>query len=157
VKRNLKLLLGNTILEEGEVRSGTILTVVQQGDHAIGIHALTSVEFVVLEVTEDLLDKNGSVLLKDGDTLRVGFIQLDLKSLHVTLDVGHVRLLIESGFDKTRGVDNVVDGLRSGISTFIITTLSRRVGSNINIVIRDGDELTVDFESNIIDFIDGLL
>jgi hypothetical protein len=54
-------------------------------------------------------------------------------------------------------VDNVVDGLRSGISTFIITTLSRRVGSNINVVIRDGDELTVDFESNIIDFLDGLL
>lgn len=163
-KDTYQLLLLKTILEEGEVGGDTIITVVQETDHTLGIHRLTNEEFVVLEkrrrewlirrdtkvlamdmdiyleVTQDLLDESSSTLFEGRDTLRVGFLELLLQSLHVTLDVAHVGLLVKGSLGKTERVDNVVDGLSRLLNTFV-TTFSRGVGTDINITFLDSDHL----------------
>ena len=69
----------------GDVRSGTILTVVEEDDHSIGIHRLANEELVVLEVADDLLGVGGGTLLESGDILVAAAV-----ALHGLLDLLHV-------------------------------------------------------------------
>jgi hypothetical protein len=81
--------LFDTVLPESEVWGGTVLSVVlfistrsidtgeiayKESDHSLGVHALSNVEFVVLEVTNDLLGEGSGVLLESGNSLRVGLL-----------------------------------------------------------------------------------
>lgn len=54
---------------------------------------------------------------------------LDL--LDVLLEVAHVGLLVERGFDKAERVDNVDGGFGGVISTLVTTILSRGVGTDV--------------------------
>jgi len=49
-----KLDLFETILPECEIWGNTILTVIEKGDHTIGVHRLTRVEFKVFEIRHNL-------------------------------------------------------------------------------------------------------
>lgn len=98
---------------------------------------------IYLEVGNDLLDKSGSLLLKFGNTVRVGFLELSLDGLHVTLDIGHVGLLVEGGLGQTERVDDVVNSLGVGLNTFVTTILSRGVGTDIDITFGNSDHLSV--------------
>lgn len=84
-RENLNLHLGETVLPDGNEGGDTILTVVEEDDHAIGVHGLASEELVVLEVGDDLLGVSGSTLLESGDLLSGGtlLLELGLDSLHV--------------------------------------------------------------------------
>jgi hypothetical protein len=93
-----------------------------------------------LEVGNDLLDKSSSLLLKLRNTVRVGCLELGLDSLHVTLDVGHVRLLVEGSLSETERVDDVVNSLGSRLGT-LIGFFSRGVSANVNITLSDSDHL----------------
>jgi hypothetical protein len=80
--------LFDTVLPESEVWGGTVLSVVllsvlstgqggiayKESDHSLGVHALSNVEFVVLEVTNDLLGEGSGVLLESGDSVGVGLL-----------------------------------------------------------------------------------
>lgn len=104
----LDLHLGETVLPNNDIGSGTVLTVVEEDNpedfklannlayttnnwtnylHGIGIHALASVELVILEVGDQLiLDKVGSASLESLDLLGglASLLELSLDSLHVT-------------------------------------------------------------------------
>lgn len=67
-------------------------------------------------------------------------MELGLDSLHVTLDVSHIGLLVEGSLSKTERVDNVVDGLGRGLGT-LFGVFSRGVGTNIDITFSDSDHL----------------
>jgi hypothetical protein len=84
-RENLNLHLGETVLPDGNVGGDTVLTVVEEDDHAIGVHGLASEELVVLEVGDDLLGVTGSTLLESGDFLGGGalLLELGLDHLHV--------------------------------------------------------------------------
>lgn len=132
------------VLPHGEVRGDTVLSVVlengisiscvsimqithKEADHAVGVHALSDVELVVLEVGNNFLGEILSALLESSHSVGVGLLELRLDGLHVALKVGKVRLrsavsasfvcaelqiphlLVErSGLESER-VDNVVD------------------------------------------------
>ena len=64
----------------------------KETDHALGVHALTNEELVVLEVADDLLGEGLSALLEGRDTLGVCLLEVGLNGLHVALKVGKVRL-----------------------------------------------------------------
>lgn len=150
------------VLPHGEVRGDTILSVVlengisiscvhyadthKEADHAIGVHALSDVELVVLEVGNNLLGEILSALLESSNSVGVGLLELRLDGLHVALKVGKVRLrsvvsaslvcaelqlpylLVErSGLESER-VDNVVD-LLCTLLEGLGGLLSRRVTS----------------------------
>ena len=66
----------------------------EQGDHSLGVHALSDVELVVLEAADDLLGKVLCALLESRDSLRVGLGELGLNGLHVALEVGEVGLTL---------------------------------------------------------------
>ena len=51
----LVLLLFDAILEKDEIRSGLVLAVVHQDDHALGIHLLAEKETEVVEILQNLL------------------------------------------------------------------------------------------------------
>jgi hypothetical protein len=95
---------------------------------------------IYLEVGNDLLDKSGSLLLEFGNTVRVGFLKLTLDGLHVTLDIGHVGLLVEGSLGQTEGVDDVVDSLGRRLGS-LLTVFSGGVGTDINITFGNGDHL----------------
>jgi len=73
------------VLPEGDEGGGSILAVVHQDDHSIGVHGFAHVEVVVLEAADDLLGETLSALLEGRDVLRgsvlLGHLRLD--SLHV--------------------------------------------------------------------------
>merc|ERR1712032_830555 len=139
----LDLDLLHSILPEGEVRGRSVLSVVQQGDHTLWVHALSDVELVVLEVGDNLLGELLGTLLESRDTVRVGLLELGLDSLHVTLEVGEVGLLVERSALETERVDNVVD-LLGTIGHGLLHLLGGRVSSNVNITLLDEDHGTVD-------------
>lgn len=64
----------------------------KEADHAVGVHALSDVELVVLEVGNNLLGEILSALLEGSDSVGVGLLELSLDGLHVALKVGKVRL-----------------------------------------------------------------
>ena len=59
--------------------------VVEEGNHAVGVHALASVELVVLEVADNLLRESLSGLLELINLIRAGLLELGLDGLHVRL------------------------------------------------------------------------
>jgi hypothetical protein len=69
----------------------------EENDHSLGVHALSDVEFVVLEVTDNLLGKLLSTLLESSDSVGVAGLELSLDGLHVTLEVGKVGLEVSCG------------------------------------------------------------
>ena len=75
-RENLNLHLGKTVLPDGNEGGDTVLAVVEEDDHAIGVHGLASKELVVLEVGDDLLGETGSALLEGGDLLGRGALGL---------------------------------------------------------------------------------
>jgi len=81
----LDLHLGQTVLPDGNVRSDTILAVVEEDDHAIRVHRLADEEFVVLEATNYLLSEGTSLGLEVFDLFVGGalFLELRLDRLHI--------------------------------------------------------------------------
>lgn len=145
--RFLDLLLLDTVLPEDEVRSSTVLSVVEEGDHSIGVHGLTSVEVVVLEVGDNLLGVSLGSLLEGLDLIGLVLGEVGLDSLHVTLEVGEVRLLVETSGLESERVNDVVDGLDIGIGS-VLGVLGGGVGSNVDVTIGNLDHGTVDLVDN---------
>ena len=85
-------------------------------------------EFVVLEVTNDLLRKGLSTLFEGLNLIGAGLLELRLDRLHVVLKVGEVGLLVELGRLETERVDDVVDG-DGTLLEGLLTLLRRRVGT----------------------------
>lgn len=75
--RDLDLHLLETMLPDGDVRGSTILAVVEEDDHAVGVHGLASEEFIVLEVANDLLGVAGSLGLELLDGSLIGTLGLE--------------------------------------------------------------------------------
>lgn len=51
--RNLDLGLLEAVLPDNDVRGGAVLAVVEEDNHAVGVHGLAGVELPVLELGED--------------------------------------------------------------------------------------------------------
>ena len=102
-------------------------------------------EFIVLEISNNLLRKVGRALFECCYTVRLGLLQLRFDRLHVTLyprlilhklsngdvaylEIGQEALLVEPGRLKTERVDDVVD-LRRTVLECLITLLGRGVGA----------------------------
>ena len=81
----LDLHLGQAMLPDGDVGSDTILAVVEENHHAIGVHALSDEELKVLEVADDLLSIGLRTLFELGDEGVIGAV-----CLHDFLDLLHV-------------------------------------------------------------------
>ena len=147
--RKLNLHLGETVLPDSDEGGDTVLAVVEENDHAIGVHGLAGVELVVLEVGDNLLGVAGGTLLESGDLLGGGtlLLELGLDRLHVawdlvrnilklkfglalTLEVGQVALLVEAGLVQTERVDDIDPGLERVIST-LLGLLSGSVGTGV--------------------------
>lgn len=100
--------------------------------HSVGVHGLANKELVVLEVGNDLLGVGRGAGLKGLDVLVAGTLGLHglLDLLHVGLEVGEVRLLVELGLIETERVDDIDDGL--GLVVVVLgSVLSRGVGANV--------------------------
>jgi hypothetical protein len=151
----LNLHLGETVLPENDVGGGTILTEVEEGDHAIGILGLAGVELEVLEVGEEsLLDPGLGVLLKlsNGGLITL-LLELGLDGLHVALKVGEVGLLVERGALKTERVDDVVD-LDGTILELLLGLLGGSVGTSVDLDGTLNDHGAVNLEDSTIDLLD---
>lgn len=102
-------------------------------------------EFIVLEISNNLLRKVGRALLECCYTVRLGLLQLRFDRLHVTLyprsilhklsngnvaylEIGQEALLVEPGRLKTERVDDVVDGDHAVLNG-ILSFLRGRVGT----------------------------
>ena len=92
----------------GRVPSSTY-PVVEEGNHAIRIHGFTGVEIEVLEVAKEFFGIGRGSLLKGFDAVRVDLLEFSLDCFHVTLDMNHIGLLVESSRLESEGVDNIVD------------------------------------------------
>lgn len=100
--------------------------------HSVGVHGLANKELVVLEVGNDLLGVGRGAGLKGLDVVVAGTLGLHglLDLLHVGLEVGEVRLLVELGLVETERVDDIDDGL--GLVVVVLgSVLSRGVGANV--------------------------
>jgi hypothetical protein len=82
---HLNLHLSQAVLPDSNVRGDTILAVVEEDDHAVGVHRLAGEELVVLEVANDLLGKALGLGLEILDLCLVGALCLEglLYGLHV--------------------------------------------------------------------------
>lgn len=134
------------MLPNSDERSGTVLTVVEEDNHAIGVHGLASQELVVLEVGDDLLGESLSTLLKRLDLVRVVLLEVCLDLLHVacaksvvlevawvglcTLEVSEVALLIKVGLVQAERVDNIDDGGLRILGT-LLSLLGGRIGASV--------------------------
>ena len=137
------------MLPDGDVGGDAVLAVVEEDNHAIGVHGLASEELEVLEVGDDLLGEGGSTLLEGGDLLGGGtlLLELSLDGLHVawgsvstggsrcgvvilTLEVGEVALLVELGLVETERVDDIDLGLDVVVGT-LLGLLSGSVGTSV--------------------------
>jgi hypothetical protein len=110
-----------------------ILTVVEEDDHAIGVHGLAGEELPVLEGTDNLLGESLSTSLELLNLLVRGAVGLHglLDLLHVLLEVTEVRLLVEGGLVEAERVDDVDGGGGGILSTLVTTVLSGRVGTDV--------------------------
>lgn len=71
IERRLNLLHLDTGIPDHDVGGDTILTVVEEDNHTLGVHGLTSVEVELLDVGEDgLLDEGLGLALPLLDRLR---------------------------------------------------------------------------------------
>ena len=64
-----------------------VLAVVEERNHAIGIHFFANVELIVLEVGNDLLGEGLSTLFEGLHTFRLVLLKVSLNGLHVALHV----------------------------------------------------------------------
>lgn len=73
------------MLPDGNVGCDTILAVVEEDDHAIGVHGLAGEELVVLEVADDLLSVARGLGLEvlDGGLVSALLLEAILDCLHV--------------------------------------------------------------------------
>lgn len=114
---SLDLLFLNSILEDPEVWSHSVLLKEHQEDHAVRIHLRRSEnsksqvyrfsleELEVVELGKDLvLHKGLHFLLEGSDTIGVGLLQLVHQGLHVPLDVSHISLLIKACLLQSVGI-----------------------------------------------------
>jgi len=69
--------------------------VVEKGDHAIGIHGFTGVEFKIFEVCDDFLGIDLSSFFKGFDTVRLRLREFSLDGFHVAFEISQIRLLVE--------------------------------------------------------------
>lgn len=124
---------GAGILSKNCVRSYSVLTVVEEDDHAVRVHGLASEELEVLEVGNDLLGETGSAGLESLDLVVRGTVGLHglLDLLHVLLEVAEVGLLVERGLVEAERVDNVDDGGGLVVGTLVTTVLSGGVGTDV--------------------------
>jgi hypothetical protein len=82
---SLNLHLLETVLPDGNVGGDTVLAVVEEDNHTVGVHGLASIELVVLEVGDDLLGEAGSLGLEllDGSLISALVLESLLDGLHV--------------------------------------------------------------------------
>lgn len=102
------------ILEDVEVRINLFSLVELEENDSFWGHGLSSVEFIIIEVAQNFLNESSGSYKKVKkwlltkafkkhtchewlDTVWVGGLEVSLNSLHVSLDVGSVRLLIKEG------------------------------------------------------------
>jgi len=169
----LDLLLLDTVLPDGHKWRDTVLTVVEQHNptahvsthtsrghdrshlHSVGVHGLADKELVVLEVGNDLLRVSLRTRLELLDRLVAGAVGLHslLDLLHVRLQVGEVRLLVELGLVQSERVDDIDDLLRR-IFGGLLTLLSGRVAANVEALASDGDLLAVGLVDGAVDFLE---
>ena len=85
------------MLPDCNVRSDTVLTVVEEDDHAVGVHGLAGEELVVFEVANDFLGVGSGLGLKVLDGGIIGTLGLEglLDCLHVACSLSVLRYLKE--------------------------------------------------------------
>lgn len=105
-----------------------VLAVVEERNHAIGIHFFANVELIVLEVGNDLLCERGRALLEGGYSIGLALLELGLDCLHVSLEVREEGLFVERRRLETERVDNVVE-LRGTLLEGLIRLLGGGVGA----------------------------
>lgn len=102
--------------------------VVEKGDHPIGIHGFTGVEFKIFEVCDNFLGIGRGSFFKSFDTVRIRLPELSLDDFHVALEISQIGLLVECGGLESEGMDDVVN-LSSPVLQSILLLLSRRVSA----------------------------
>jgi hypothetical protein len=157
-RKTLTYLL-QSILPVDHVRGDTVLSVVHQDDHTLGVHRLSNEELVVLEVSDQLLGEGLSGSLESREPCLGGLVsglgslsEGRLELLHVALQVGQVGLLVERGRGESERVDNVVDGLATVLEGFLLL-FGGRVGADVDVTFGDDHHLGVDFVGDVIDFL----
>jgi hypothetical protein len=100
-----------SILEEDEIRSRSILTIIQQNDHGIRIHFISSIELPIFEIADNFLGIVLCGFLKGTNTVGISLGEMGLDSLHVSLQICQVRFLVEGRGGETHAVDDIVDSL----------------------------------------------
>jgi hypothetical protein len=110
-----------------------ILAVVEEDDHAVGVHGLAGEELPVLERADNLLGEGLGTSLELLDLLVRGVVGLHLllDGLHVMLEGSKVGLLVEGGLVEAERVNNVDDGGGVILGTLVTTILSGGVGTDI--------------------------
>jgi hypothetical protein len=139
-----------------DIRRDTILTIIQQQDHGVRVHALADKELKVLEAADNLLGVAAGLGLKVLDLVVGGAIRLErlLDLLHVGLEVGEVRLLVEAGGLQPEGVRDVVDRLGAVLDVVVGGLLARRVRANVHVhALADGDGLALDLVHDAVDLL----
>jgi hypothetical protein len=150
---SLNLHLLETVLPDGHEGGNTVLAVVEEDDHAVGVHGLAGEELVVLEVGNDLLGVarslglevlNGGVVGALGletllDGLHVAYDRLALGMLtgtgvHRTLEVCEVALLVEASLVQAERVDDV-NLLLSRVLGTLLLLLGGSIGTSVCIVL----------------------
>ena len=102
--------------------------IVEEGDHAIGIHGFTGVEFIILEIGDNLFSVGCSPLFEGLDPIGFRLLEFSLDGLHVTLEVSQIRLLVERGGLESEGVDDIIN-LRGSVLESLFLLLSRGIGT----------------------------
>ena len=146
--------MSRTILDKLVLRAPNKECRFQDYSHSIWVHGLAGEKLVVLEVSNDLLGKVLCALLELLDRLLVGtvLLQLVLDSLHVSLEVAEVALLVECGLIETEGVDNIDHGLCRVIGT-LLGLLSGSIGTGVDIDWADGDFAAVGLVCDTVDLL----
>ena len=146
----LNLHLLETVLPDGDEWGDTVLAVVEEDNHAVGVHGLAGEELVVLEVGDDLLGVALGLGLKVLDGGLVGTLGLEslLDCLHVacwqsvlggsgccascsrTLEVCEVALLVEARLVQAERVDDVDLGLDRVVGTLLLL-LGGSIGTSV--------------------------
>ena len=134
--------------------------------HAVVVHRLSEVEFVVLEVGADDLGEVGLDLGLDGLDLIITLsllLQLRDNALQVCLELRGVVLLaavkrsarvLVAEVLQTEGVDDVVDLSDLVIGTLLVAALGRGVSTDIERFTADVDHGAVDFVDDIVDVLE---
>jgi len=155
-----------SVLEEDEVRSSSILTIIQQNNHGLRIHFISGEELPVLEAGDNLLGIVLCGLLEGTNAVGLLLCEMSLDFLHVSLQVCQVGFLVEGCGLETHAVNDVVDCLDSvfelipatilcgGIGALVVKTHDERENTDIDIsALFYLDHLAVNLIYDIIDII----